>query len=350
MDPTTRSAINHPVRNALLTAASLVVILAGARFASDLLVPLMSALFIAIILDPLIRMLRDRGLSEWLAITVVSIFGLGALALLFLLLGASVNAFIDTLPVYQAQLSSLLDAWARSLADFGLEIDRDDFAAAFDPGAAVGLFGTFLSGLGGTLSHLFILLFTVVFILGEASNFQKKLSSGLLGSRNRNMSGLQELMASMNNYLTTKTLISLLTGILVGFGLWMMDVQFAMLWGFGAFLLNFVPNIGSIIAAIPPVLLSLLERDPLLTGAIILLYLAVNTLIGNVVEPRVMGKRMGLSTLAVFVSLLFWGWMFGPVGMLLSVPLTMLIRFVAEQQPGSAWFAVLVSPAPTPRK
>jgi predicted PurR-regulated permease PerM len=150
----------------------------------------------------------------------------------------------------------------------------------------------------------------------------------------------------MNSYITTKAMLSLLTGGLISAGMWLMDVQFALLWGFLAFLLNFIPNIGSIIAAVPAVLLSLLERDPLLTGMIIALYLLVNTLVGNIIEPRFMGHRLGLSTLAVFLSLIFWGWVFGPVGMLLSVPLTMVIKFIAEQQAGSAWFAVLISSSP----
>ncbi|PLW70723.1 AI-2E family transporter [Pseudohalioglobus lutimaris] len=339
-------AAAHPVRDALLTLASLVVVLAGARFAANLLVPFLLAMFIAIILSSPIGMLRSKGLPEWLSIAVVCSLALGVLALVFMLLGASINGFVGALPGYQAQLGALLDGWVQWLIEHGVEVGREDVSSAFDPAAAVGYLGTFLSGLGDTLSHLFLIMFAVFFILGDASGLKRKMAVGLPDASSQYLTGLRELVESMNNYVTTKTLISLLTGLLVTVGMWLMDVQFALLWGFLAFLLNFVPNIGSIIAAVPPVLLSLLEADLLLTGMIIALYLSVNTLIGNVVEPKVMGKRMGLSTSAVFLSLLFWGWMFGPVGMLLSVPLTMVIRFIALSQPGSAWFAVLISAAP----
>ena len=337
---------SHPVRDSLLTLAALVVILAGARYASNLLVPFLLAMFIAIILSSPIGILRRKGMPEWLAIAVVCFLAVCALGLVFVLLGASINGFAGALPGYQAQLALLFDGWVQWLVEHGVEVDRQDISSAFDPAAAVGYLGSFLSGLGDTLSHLLLIMFTVIFILGDASGFRNKLAFGLTAARSQYLGGLRELVESMNNYVTTKTLISVGTGVMVTVGMWLLDMQFALLWGFLAFLLNFVPNIGSILAAIPPVLLSLLEADPLLTGMIILLYLIVNMLVGNVIEPRVMGKRMGLSTLAVFLSLLFWGWMFGPVGMLLSVPLTMVIKFIALANPGSSWFAVLISAAP----
>lgn len=336
----------HAVRDALLTLASLVVVLAGARYAASILVPFLLAMFIAIILSSPIALLRGKGLPEWLSISLVCAMALAVLALVFVLLGASINGFILELPGYQAQLASLLDGWVDWLVGHGVEVDGKDISSTFDPAAAVGYLGSFLSGLGDTLSHFFLIMFTVVFILGDASGFREKMITGLPGASAQYLDGLRELGMSMNSYITTKTLISLLTGIMVTIGTWLLGLEFVLLWGFLAFLLNFVPNIGSIIAAIPPVTLSLLEGDPVLTAMIVGLYLLVNTLIGNVVEPKVMGRRMGLSTLAVFLSLIFWGWLFGPVGMLLSVPLTMVIRFVASAQPGSAWFAVLLSAAP----
>lgn len=336
----------HAVRDALLTLASLVVVLAGARYASNLVVPFLLAMFIAILLSSPIAMLGRRGLPRWLSVALVSLLALGVLGTVFVLLGASVKAFINALPAYQEQLTLLVDAWVQQLVDLGASIDRDDIASAFDPAGALGFLGSFLSGLGDTLSHFFLILFLVIFILGDAESFQRKMSGGDAAGSGRYYAGLQDLAAAMNNYITTKTLIGALTGVLITIGMALLDVRFALLWGFIAFLLNFVPNIGSVIAAVPPVLLSLLDQDPLTTGLMIALYLLVNTLVGNILEPRIMGRRMGLSALAVFLSLLFWGWMFGPVGMLLSVPLTMLIKFLAEQQPGSAWLGTLLSGDP----
>ena len=346
MNDSSLAAAHNPVRDVLLTLASLVVIFAGARYAANLLVPFLLALFIAVILSSPINRLLQRGVSHWLAVSVVALATLLLLILVFLLLGSSVNTFIQAMPEYQSQLKALVEGWLVWLNGHGIEISGKAISSALDPGAAVGFFAGFLSGLRDTLSNLFLIVFTVIFMLADASSLKAKVSAGHTVHNSQVLFGLSNLAVSMNSYITTKAMLSLLTGGLISAGMWLMDVQFALLWGFLAFLLNFIPNIGSIIAAVPAVLLSLLERDPLLTGMIIALYLLVNTLVGNIIEPRFMGHRLGLSTLAVFLSLIFWGWVFGPVGMLLSVPLTMVIKFIAEQQAGSAWFAVLISSSP----
>jgi AI-2 transport protein TqsA len=210
----------------------------------------------------------------------------------------------------------------------------------------MGFFGNFLSGVGDTLGNAVLVLFTIIFLLADASSFARKLSMAAGTEAENFLTALQELASSMNGYIATKALVSLLTGFAIWLGLVLMDVQFAVLWGFLAFLLNFVPNIGSALAAMPAILLSLLEADPTLSGMIIALYLGENTLVGNVIEPAVMGQRVGLSTLAVFLSLVFWGWMFGAVGMLLSVPLTMVLKFICQQRSGTVWLALLVSNIP----
>lgn len=337
---------DHRVRDGLLIMASLVILIAGARAASGLLAPFLLAVFIAVICGSPIHALTRRGVPDWLASTLVG-FGIACvLAAMFLLLGTSAEQFVEAMPTYQAQFQDLLDRWVSLLANRGIEVSRSGIAEALDPASIMGFFGGFLSGLGETLSNVVLIVFTVIFLLGDISSFPAKLALNSGERAGRSLEALQELTSSMNNYIATKTLISLLTGFLVWLGLWLLGVEFAVLWGFLAFLLNFIPNIGSPLAAIPPLLLSLLNADPMHTGLILALYVAVNTVIGNIIEPAVMGQRLGLSTLAVFLSLIFWGWVFGAVGMLLSVPLTMVVKFIAQQRPGTAWFAILVSNMP----
>ena len=139
-----------------------------------------------------------------------------------------------------------------------------------------------------------------------------------------------------------KTLTSLATGIFVGIWLAILGIDYPVLWGLVAFLLNYVPNIGSIIAAIPAVLLSFIQIDMFHALFAALGYVIVNIVIGSVIEPRVMGRGMGLSTLVVFLSLVFWGWVLGPVGMLLSVPLTMILKIALEHNEDTRWIAVLL--------
>jgi len=150
--------------------------------------------------------------------------------------------------------------------------------------------------------------------------------------------------SSVNSYFSIKTWISLATGIFIAIWLAVIGVDYPLLWGLLAFLLNFVPNIGSIIAAVPALLLALVQLgggEALLAG---LGYVIANVVLGNVVEPKFMGKGVGLSTLVVFISLVFWGWILGPVGMLLSVPLTMIIKLALESRQQTQWLAILLGP------
>jgi predicted PurR-regulated permease PerM len=141
-----------------------------------------------------------------------------------------------------------------------------------------------------------------------------------------------------------KTLISLATGVLIGIWLFILGVDFPILWGFLAFLLNYVPNVGSTIAAIPAVLLAFIQlglgRAVMATAG----YMAVNFILDNVIETRLMGQRLGLSTLVVFLSLIFWGSLLGPVGMVLCIPLTMTLKFACENNRDTRWIAVLIGP------
>lgn len=339
--PTTNS-----VRDSLLIIASLVIITAGARLSADILTPFLLALFIAVICGTPINTLAKRGLPIWLASALVG-FGIATVLLgIVVLLSSASDEFVVALPHYQVQFHALLERWIGWLANHGLPVSKDSFTGILDPGAAVGFFGNFLAGLGDTLGNVMLILFTVIFLIADASSFPKKLLMSSSAKAEKSLAALQELASSMNGYIATKTMVSLLTGFLIWLGLALLGVPFAVLWGFLAFLLNFIPNIGSALAAIPAVLLSLLEADPILSGMIIALYIVVNTLVGNVIEPAVMGQRVGLSTLAVFLSLVFWGWMFGPVGMLLSVPLTMVLKFITQQHAGTTWLALLISNVP----
>ena len=134
----------------------------------------------------------------------------------------------------------------------------------------------------------------------------------------------------VQRYLAIKTVTSLVTGLLVGVWVGMMGLDFAVVWGLVAFMLNYIPNIGSIVAAVPAVLLAVIQLGVGPGIAVALGYLVINITMGNLVEPALLGRSLGLSTLVVFLSLIFWGWMWGTVGMLLSVPLTMMTKIFLE--------------------
>lgn len=331
--------------NILLSGAGLVVIIAGLKAAQAILVPFLMALFIAIILGPFLAWLKRKEVPTWAALLLIvagiSVFGL----LTGVLLGSSLQDFSRALPQYEEKIQARTAGLTVLLGRLGLNVSEKQILQYVDPGAAMNLAGQLLTGLGALLSNTFLILLTVLFILLEAASFPAKLQTAF-GANGEIFRNLELVLGKINRYMEIKTWMSLATGALVALWLALLGVDYPLLWGLLAFLFNYVPNIGSIIAAVPALLLALVQ----LGGTAALLagggYVAVNLVLGNVLEPRLMGRGLGLSTLVVFLSLVFWGWVLGPVGMLLSVPLTMTVMIGLSGSPQTAWLGTLLgSPA-----
>ena len=249
-------------------------------------------------------------------------------------------AFNDRLPFYQTRLDEILTEMA---AIFGQEVSVGRLIDWVQPGAAFSLVGTLLNGIQGLLANFFLIAFSVIFMLLESSSLPAKMRLVLRASRGE-PEYFRRFTSSVQRYLGIKSLTSLATGLAVGVLAAGFGLDFPVLWGLLAFLLNFIPNIGSLIAAIPAVLLALIQFGGLNTAFIALGYFVINISIGGVIEPRVMGRGLGMSTLVVFLSLVFWGWVFGPVGMLLSVPLTMTAKIALESSERTAVLGLLLGP------
>ena len=333
----------------ILIAAALVIIAAGIKAAEAVMVPFLLAAFLAIIAAPPMFWLEKRRIPQWLAIILVML----SIVLLLISVGAlvaqSANAFSNSLPFYQERLNTLFNSTLLWVASSGLELPKDILREYLNVGMALDVAGNTLRGLSNALSNGLLILFTVIFILAEASSFPRKLRD-VLKTPEQSMPYFSQFADNVNRYIAIKTSVSAATGLLVYFLLLITGVDFPLLWGMLAFLLNYIPNIGSIIAAVPAVLLALVQLG---VGPAVLVtvgYVVINLIMGNVIEPRYMGKGLGLSTLIVFLSLVFWGWLLGPVGMLLSVPLTITAKIALEANPGTEWLAHLLGPAdePTP--
>lgn len=328
----------------LVILAALVIVIAGLRAAESILVPFLLSAFIATIAASPLHWLQQRGAPTGLALlAVIALIVVGGTAL-GALIGSSVQEFTASIPFYEQRLRALGVQGVELLNNWGFEISRDLLLGQFDPGFAMRTVGRVMAGLGSVLSNTFLILLTVIFILLEARSFPRKLGD-VLEDPQASLPRFHAFASTMNRYMAIKTTISLITGLLVYLLNLMLGVDFAILWGVTAFLLNYVPNIGSVIAAVPAVLLASVQLG--VTEALLLLagYFAINTLMGNAIEPRFMGRGLGLSTLVVWLSLVFWGWALGPVGMLLSVPLTVTLRIALENQPSTHWIAVLLGPA-----
>lgn len=325
----------------LFTVACLIILLAGVKAASSILVPFLLSIFIAIIANPLVNKLIDlkfpRPVAVLVILSMMVVIGMSVAGVA----GQSFNDFSQSLPIYQEKLAGEFKWVVDTLAEFDIHVDQTLFTQYLNPSVAMQMVGNLLSGFGGVMANLFLIILTVVFMLFEAPDVAKKVHIALDDPKMK-MQHIDRFLESVNSYLAIKALVSLGTAISVGILLWVLDIEYVLLWSVLAFLFNFIPNIGSIIAAVPAVLLAIVVQSPAVAGLVALGYFAINTVFGNVIEPKFMGRGLGLSTLVVFLSLIFWGWLLGTVGMLLSVPLTMIVKIALEANDDSRWLALLL--------
>lgn len=335
--------------NSILILAGLVIIFAGLKSAQDLMVPFLLSVFIATIAATPMIWLQSKGVSEGFSLPMTIILMIVAIVLMGALVAQSASAFTAKLPFYQQKLTALQADLTGTLlpilAPLGVEtLDLNQVFKNFSPNSALELAGSTIARLGGVLSNSFLIVLTVIFILAEAASFPRKLNE-VLADPEHHLPYFSRFAENVNRYIAIKTTVSAVTGVIAGTFLWILGVDFPVLWGLLAFMLNYVPTIGSIIAAIPPLLLALIQIGPGAALGVAVGYVFINVFMGNVIEPRYMGRGLGLSTLVVFLSLVIWGWVLGPVGMLLSVPLTMTAKIALEANPETHWVAVLLGPA-----
>ncbi|MCI0437198.1 MAG: AI-2E family transporter [Gemmatimonadetes bacterium] len=332
--------------NVLLAAAAFVIVVAGLKVAAPILVPCALAGFIVIVTRPAVSWLQRRRVPTSIAITLVILLLFGVIAMFVSVATQSLGEIRVAFPRYVDRLQQIeldLIAWLGTRGiEFpsALRLDQVNAQRAFDilSGAVVGA--------AGIMTTAVLVLIIAIFGMIEANGIHGKLRKAFGDSHA--VRGLGTVVAEVQHYLGIKTVISLVTGLSVGVLTWAIGLDFPVFWGIVAFLLNFVPNIGSIIAAIPAVLLALVQIGP--DGAILttIAYLAVNTVFGTIIDPIWTGRRLGLSTLVVMLSLVFWGWMWGAIGVLLAVPLTMIARVMLEKSDEYRWVAILLAPSNEP--
>ena len=327
---------------ALVAMAALIVLLAGLRAARTLLVPFLFAVVLAVLVLPVVFWLEKR-LPRVVAVLLTVLGVLGVLVLAATITGQSLQEFTNSLPQYQEPIQQMYTDGLDWLAAQGLDVEVLSLDEGFDPSSVMGLVGATLNGAVDILSNTLLVTITMAFILAEASAFPDKLQRAF-PERRADFAEFRDLALSVQRYLFLKTVTSGMTGLFVGIWTLALGLDFFVLWGFLAFLLNYIPTIGSIVAAIPAVLLAIVQLGPGMALIVAAGYLAINVSIGNVLEPRIMGDSLGLSPLVVFLSLVFWGWLWGPAGMLLSVLLTVMVRDLLANRDETRWLAVLLGP------
>ena len=320
--------------------ASVIVILAGIKSASAIIVPFLLSLFIAIILSPSYGYLKRKHFPDILALLLVIGTFVVFLTLIASLIGTSVQDFSANIDNYSKKMSNYYTDIVQIAASFGITISVEEFSSFVNSKQIMLFASAVIKSMSSMFTNGFVILLTVVFMLLESQGFEKKIVQ--LDRDKSTIEHIQKIFSKIKEYMMLKALISLFTGVVVWISLWFIGTDYAFLWAVLAFLLNFIPNIGSIIAAVPAVLITLVQLGSVSALLVVALYLGINITIGSIIEPKVMGKGLGLSTLVVFLSLLFWGWLLGMVGMLLSIPLTIMAKISFNENKSTRWIATLL--------
>jgi predicted PurR-regulated permease PerM len=328
-----------------LGVVAAVVTIAALKMAASILVPVVMAAFVAILGLPVLNLLAKWRVPRGVAIALVVVLDIAVLALVGWIAVESASSLREAIPEYAVRFDQLKASGLEFLNARGVQVEDASAADLLRPERVLGLAAGMAGKLSGAVSKAFLVLLLTVFILIEISHLPAKVRLAV-GRPDIDLQRFTRIALDVQRYLGVKAVISLLTGLVVGIGTALAGVDFPLLWGLTAFLLNFIPNVGSVIAAIPAVLVALLQGGvgmALVVGAI---YLGTNTLLGSIIEPTLVGQQMGLSILAILLSLLFWGWLWGTAGMFLSVPLTLALKSALEMSPAYSWVSVLLGPAP----
>jgi predicted PurR-regulated permease PerM len=333
----------------LFIAAAVVIVIVGIHQAREVLALFLVSAFLAVIGTPQVYWLERKRIPSAIAVLIVIAGMIVILLMCGILVGTSIKSLSDALPFYHTRLQQQALALTKLLASFGIAVNNKALLAHVNPEEVnKWVVGSF-AGASSAFSSSVLVLLTVSFILFEASSFPIKLRAAL-GEPRAHFPRFTKFVDDVKRYVVIQTAISLIAGVLIGIWLAVLRVDFAVLFGLLTFLLNYVPNVGSVIALVPIAILTLIQfgvgRAALASAG----YVVVVFFLGNVVQPRLMGQKLGLSTLVVFISLLFWGSLLGLIGMVLCVPFTMALKFSLESNEDTRWIAVLLGRGPLTEK
>ena len=340
-EPPPLSARTPSTFRGLFAVAALVLVIAGLREASAILVPVVFAGFITVLLAPVVSLLRRYRMPVAVAIPLVIA---ALIALVFLVgsfVGSSLNAFAVATPRYQQKVLDIVSSLTSWLSQHHVRTNVPKLMASVDAGKVLAIVGDALTQLASMVSYTILVLLMVVFLLFDVADLPARLRLALRRPEEE-LERVRHVASEIKHYIVLKTYLCLTTSTVTLIVLYVMGVDFAPLWALLALILGYVPNIGPFVASAPPVLLALLQKGPGNMMIVLGLLATLHTVVGNVIEPQLLGRRLGLSSFVVFVSLIVWGWIWGAGGMLLSVPLTMTIKILLENSRDWRWLAVLM--------
>jgi len=326
----------------LVFISSLSIFIVILKFASDLLVPFLISIAIAIVLNPILVYLQRKHIPKIISLSIVIMLSLLPGIILAEQLTLEVKSLSHNFHDISRDFTRTLEHSSSFLNEYGLNFDRSTLNKAIEKSNITDLVKHLASQASSQFSNIFLIIFTAAFMLMESEFLYNKLIK--VGKENkRNIDEWMEIITKIQSYFLIKVKTSFITALWALGVLWYYDVSYAFLWSILVFFLNFVPVIGSILAAIPAIIMAGIDHGPGTALWVASWYAVINMVIGNILEPKIMGKGLGLSALVIFLSMTFWGWVFGPAGMILSVPLTMVFQFMFQQYDETRWVALFLS-------
>ncbi|WP_433158301.1 AI-2E family transporter [Kribbella sp. CA-247076] len=333
----------------LVGLAATVIVLAGLRAAAGLVGPIFLALVLTIVVHPVRGRMTRMGLPGWAA-TLICLVVVYALVLgLTLALVIATARFATLIPQYEEKFDDLVGDVVARLASAGVgDGEIRSLVDAIDFGRLAGFFASLLGGVVEILSSLVFVLTLLLFLTVDAGTFPKLLASAD-PSRAPLVSGLRSFAIGTRTYLVVSTVFGLIVAVIDTVVLALLDIPVPLLWGLLAFITNYIPNVGFVIGLVPPAVLGLLEGGWTTGLAVIVLYSLINVVIQSIIQPKFVGDAVGLSTTLTFLSLVVWSWVLGPVGALLAIPFSLLVRsLLVDVDPRSQWLTPLLSNRPQP--
>ena len=331
-----------PINQLLMFWSLLSIIVVIIKYASDLIAPMLIAIALSIVLLPLLKYFASKGVPKIIALLIIIVAVLIPTVILGGYIGEEVKAFVTNFQETKLQFNSSLDKFVTMLNHIGITTSQSDIQSMIDKSNFTALIQNLASQAGTQFSNVFLIFFSVAFMLMESEFLHNKMIK-IINLYGGDIDNVMQIIEKIKSYFLLKVKTSLVTGLWIFAVLWYYDVDYAYLWAVITFFLNFIPVVGSIIAAVPPIIMTFIDQNAMTALWIALWYLVVNTVIGNILEPRIMGKGLGLSALIIFLSMTFWGWVFGPTGMILSAPLTMIVQFIFAQYTETKWIALMLS-------
>ncbi len=339
------------VATGLISVIAVIMLGAVLKIASSILLPLVIAVFLSFIVAPIVNFLDRPHIPRILAIVVVILIFFGFIFLVFLFLQTSINSLIREYPKYAARFVELNEQFTESMQqrfEISVNLSEDINWQGALRDYLVLVSGSFMQ----FITSFVVVLIFLIFILLERPFFKYKLAHAF-GEETGKQIGriIEHINQQVGRYINIKFFISLATGILVYFFLRIIGMDFALVWGVLAFLLNFIPSIGSTIVLIVTITMGVVQFYPHV-GKIVAVALSMSgtqLFIGNILDPRIQGQRLDLSPFLILFSLIVWGWIWGPVGMFLAVPITVVIQIVCFNIPALRPISILMGGGKMPK-